>query len=199
MIGLPTSTEINKALPKTAIFTKFDLKTSQKKCFDEEISRLNIVNVISPTTIPSLPHGEKVESIYVIEVVLKKKDYSAKNIILLNKCIPQKMLFILRYNEMMQLAICHYKFFCTEWTNKQEIELSGLNLDKVWENLVIFIGKIRIINNNTLLEQIDEDTTQEKVRKEIRILEQKVSTEKQPRRKLELFEKLKNLRKIYHD
>ena len=66
MLGLPIATEINKQLPKKAIYAKFDLKPAQRDHFDEDVAKLAIVNIISPTTIPALPNGwEEVASITV--------------------------------------------------------------------------------------------------------------------------------------
>ena len=61
MLGLPKTTEISKALPKKAIYAKFELKPVQRDHFDEDISKMAIVNAISPTTIPALQKGTDVE------------------------------------------------------------------------------------------------------------------------------------------
>ena len=78
MYSLPQSTEIKKQLPKKAIFTKFDLKTSQKESFDSDISRIDIVGVISPETLPALTEGKEIKSLYVLAVQLKRKNYDSK-------------------------------------------------------------------------------------------------------------------------
>lgn len=51
MLGLPKSTEINKLLPKKAMFDKFKSNAADRKLFDEQISRLTIVAEISPQTV----------------------------------------------------------------------------------------------------------------------------------------------------
>ena len=78
MYSLPQSTEIKKQLPKKAIFAKFDFKTSQKESFDEDISRIDIVGVISPETVPALAEGKEIKSLYVLAVQLKRKNYYYK-------------------------------------------------------------------------------------------------------------------------
>lgn len=52
--------------------------------------------------------------------------------------IPQNILFVLEYENESRLAIYHIKVMQTEWkpTENQQIELQGLNLDTVWENIV---------------------------------------------------------------
>ena len=195
MLGLPKSTELSQPLPKTRIFAKFDLRSSQKDRFDEDISRMSIVNVISPRTIPALPVGEKVESIYVLEVLLKNQEYDSRNIKLLSKLIPQKMLFLLRFEDKVQLAIFHTKLLTSDWGPEPEAILSGLDLDAVWESIVKKVGTIEVEEGNTLEEQIHYDEERAKLLKRIEDLELKSRAEKQTRRRLELFEELQELKK----
>ena len=186
MLGLPVATEISKALPKKAIFAKFELKPAQRDHFDEDVAKLAIVNIISPTTIPALPKGEQIECVYVIDVQLKKQYYDPKNIQLLSKLIPQKMVFALRYEDSIQLAINHTKLICSDWMDASDatLTLQGLNLDRVWENIVISIGDIEVEEGSTLEEQIQVDDTKAKILKQIDLLEAKARNEKQPRKKL---------------
>ena len=195
MLGLPKSTELSQPLPKTRIFAKFDLRSSQKDRFDEDISRMAIVNVISQRTIPALPPGEKVESIYVLEVLLKKQDYDPRNIQLLSKLIPQNILFLLRYEEKVQLAIFHTKLLTGGWGPEPEVILSGLDLDAAWECIVKMVGTIEVEEGNTLEEQIHYDAERAKLLKRIEDLEAKSRSEKQTRRRLEMFEELQELKR----
>lgn len=197
MLGLPKSTDLSQALPKASIFAKFDLRSSQKDRFDEDISRMAIVNVISQRTIPALPPGEKVESIYVLEVLLKKQDYDPRNIQLLSKLIPQNILFLLRYENKVQLAIFHTKLLTSAWGPEPEVILSGLDLDAVWESIVKMVGTIEVEEGNTLEEQIHYDEARAKLLKRINDLEEKSRAEKQTRRRLEMFEELQKLKRQY--
>ena len=195
MLGLPKSTELSKALPKTRFFAKYGLNSSQKDRFDEDISRMVIVNEISPRTIPALPAGEKVKSIYVLEVLLKKKSYDSRNLQLLAKLIPQNILFLLRYEDDVQLAISHTKLLTGDWGPEPEVILSGLELDAVWEGLVKMVGTIEVEDGHTLEEQIHYDEERAKLLKRIEDLEAKSRSEKQTRRRLAMFEELQELRK----
>lgn len=200
MLGLPASTEINKQVPKKTIFAKFEMKPAQRDHFDEDVARLTLVNAISPTTIPALSKGEQIECIYVMSVTLKKKEYDLKNILLLSKLIPQKILFALKYEEYVQLAINHTKLICGDWQPElnYSITLQGLNLDKVWESLVVSIGDITVEEGSTLEQQIQIDDTRAKILKQIEQLEAKARNEKQPRKKLEYFNQLKKLKESFN-
>ena len=201
MLGLPASTEINKQVPKKAIFAKFELKPAQRDHFDEDVAKLSLVNAISPTTIPALSKGEQIECIYIMSVTLKKKEYDSKNILLLSKLIPQKIVFALKYEGYVQLAINHTKLLCGDWQPEQDysITLQGLNLDKVWESLVVSIGGITVQEGSTLEQQIQVDDTRAKILKQIEQLEAKARNEKQPRKKLGYFEDIKKLKRALND
>lgn len=197
MLGLPKSTEIARQLPKKAIFQKFELKPAQRDRFDADISKMTIVNAISQDTLPALQRGEIIQTIYVIEVALKKPVYDEKNIQMLCKLIPQKILFALHYEDEIQLAIYHTKLISSSWTPEDAVELTllGTTTDAVWENLVKTIGGIEVQEGNTLAEQIAFDDERAKLLLQIKQLEEKSRLERQPRRKLAMFEELQDLKK----
>ena len=199
MYGLPQSTITKKQLPKKAIFAKFDLKPSQRESFDADIARIDIVAVVNPTTVPAVGEGSEIKEFYVLAVQLKQRDFDAKNIALLTKLIPRKIVFALHYEEEVQFAIYHTKLITSNWQlltpNSSFLTVQGLDLDVVWENIVKNIGSIEVEDGNTLKEQIEEDDERAKILKQIEILDKKCRTEKQPRRKLEIFEQIKKLKK----
>ena len=197
MYGLPHTTEIRKQLPKKAIYAKFELRPAQRDGFDADVSRIDIVAVVSDTTVPAFAAGDNIKEFYVLDVQLKKKDYDEKNVAMLSKLIPQNILFALQYEDETQLAVYHTKLIKSDWKSKAEIEirLSGLNLDTVWENIIKDIGEIHVREGKTLTEQIQEDERLVKLKKQIEELERKCRTEKQPRKRLELYNRMQELKK----
>ena len=198
MYGLPPNTEVKKQLPKKAIYAKFDLKPAQRESFDADVSTLYIIGIVSPHTVPAIAEGAEVKEIYVLAVQMKRKEYDPKNIVLLTKRIPQRMVFVLQYEDEVQFAIHHTKLITSAWQliNHQSkiINLQGINLDTVWENLVREIGGILPEKNFSLTEQIFFSDRREKTLGQIATLERKMASEKQPRRKRELFEQIKDLK-----
>ena len=65
MLGLPKSTEMSKQLPKKAVYAKFQMNTTAKEKIDADISRITIVNEITPAKI-NIPAGEEVRSFFVL-------------------------------------------------------------------------------------------------------------------------------------
>lgn len=195
MLGLPKSTELNKLLPKKAIYAKFQMNTAAKETIDSDISRITIVNEVTPDKI-NVSRGEEVESFFVMYVALKKKNFDEKNIITLSKLIPQKMLLVLEFDGMIKVAIFHTKLLQTDWkkNNSYNIELKGLNLDKVWENIIIQIGDLTIHRGNTLEEQIVINEQKQHLQKKIEKIEKQARNEKQPRKKFQLASQVKVLK-----
>lgn len=192
MLGLPKTTEMSKQLPKKAIYTKFQMNTAAKAKIDADISRITIVNEIAPNNV-NIPAGEDVKSFFVLLVSLKKKEYDEKAIATLSKLIPQNILFVLEYENESRLAIYHIKVMQTEWkpTENQQIELHGLNLDTVWENIVKSL-ELGVWNEELSLdENIALHEKQEKLKKQIAKLEKQARAERQPKKKFELVQKIK--------
>lgn len=196
MLGLPKTTEMSKQLPKKAIYTKFQMNTAAKAKIDADISRITIVNEIAPNKV-NIPAGEDVKSFFVLLVSLKKKEYDKKTIATLSKLIPQNILFVLEYENESRLAIYHTKVMQTEWkpTENQQIELQGLNLDTVWENIVKSL-ECGVWNEGLSLdENIALHNKQEQLKKQIEKLEKQARAERQPKKKFELVQRIRELKK----
>jgi len=194
MLGLPKSTETSKQLPKKAVYTKFAMNTAAKEKFDEDISRITIVNEVSPATC-NIAKGEVVGSFYVLSVLLKHKDYDEKIIAQLSKLIPQNILFLLMCDTECQMAIYHSKLMHTDWQplDTARVELKGLSLDAVWENIIVQVGGVQIEQGHTLDEQIAIDEKRKKILKEIDRVEKLARKEKQPKKKFELADQVRAL------
>ena len=195
MFGLPEKTELNKQLPKKAIYTKFSMNNAQKEKFDADISRIVIVNEISSATV-NIAAGKDVSSFYVLLLSLKRTDYDTKTIELITKLIPQKMLLVLEYEGKACLAVWRTKLISTDWQSLDSIsiDISGLDLDAVWDNAIMQIGGITVAEGNTLDEQIAVNTEREKLLKEIERLEKKARAENQPKKKFELVQQIKHIK-----
>lgn len=196
MLGLPQSTEVKRPLPKAQLYKRFDWKPSQRDSFDGEVSRLDFVNWIAPRTLPAIAEGTEVKEIFVIEVSVKSRDFDTKNIVLLAKSIPQRVIYLLRFEDEVMLAVYHSKLFTAPWQSLDSatVALSGLNLDAVWQSLVSSIGKFSVEQENSLTEQIRVDEERDKLLRQIAALERQMNAAKQPRRKRELFLELQKLK-----
>ena len=197
MFNLPKSTELNRFIPKKAIYDKFKPTTAERKLFDDQINKITIVGEISNKTV-NISQGEKVNAIYILLITMKTKECDKKNIALLSKLIDQKMLFALKYENEVQFAtyradrvlISEVKLF-----DSVELKLNGIDVDSIWDNLIATIMGISLTKGKVLDETIVENEEKTKLMKQIAVLEKKAMNERQPRRKWELADKLNKLKK----
>lgn len=196
MLGFPPKTELKKQLPKTAIYAKFNLNQTQQDRFDADISRLYIVNEVSAFS-TNIPAGEKVKAFHVIHVLLKKADYDEKNIAFLFRLIDSNIILVLEYDSKSQVVIFCNRLIKTDWqlTDTLSYSLDGLDLDAVWNNLILQIGNITLTDSTSVGEQLAVNDRRAKLEKEITRLEKQARAEKQPKKKFELVEQLKKLKK----
>ena len=196
MLGLPKATELNKQLPKKAIYAKFNMNTAAKDKFDADISRITILNEISPQTVKTIPATEDVPSFYVLSISLKKKDYEDRTIAQISKLINQNMLLVLEYQDECRLAIYHTKLIQSDWQKTADctVTLQGLDMSAVWRNIITQIGDIQIEEGHTLEQQIIVDEHRLKVQAEIDRLEKLAWKETQPKKKYELVQRIQKLR-----
>lgn len=192
MLGLPKATELNKKLPKSAVYAKFQMNTAEKAKIDADISRITIVNEVSASKVNIAP-GDKVQAFFVLQVVLKRREFNERTLIVLSKLIPQNMVLLLEYDGQAKLAVYHTKLLQTPWSDPETLSLAinGLNMDAVWENVIVQIGGIQVQEGNTLDQQLAQDDQKAKLEKEIARLKKQLWAEKQPKKKFELLQRIK--------
>lgn len=194
MLNLPKSTEVNKTLPKKAIYASANLNTAEKDAFDENIKKLTIVNEITANSV-NIEASENVTGFFVLAVSLKKQGYDKKVIEKIFKLINQRLILVLQYEDMAQLAVFHGKLFASEWqpTQNLQIKLQGLNFAQVWQNIILQIGNFQLEQGNTLEKQLAINDERSKLQKQIVALKKKAWAEKQPKKKFAYAQELKVL------
>ena len=158
MLGLPKSTEYNKRISKTQFYRNLNLPNKVKQQFVDEIDTIIWQNKISPDTM-AVPKGEEVTEIEVIEIRLHQRGVSDNILEIMDRGIPYHIVFALTFKEEVQVAIGYKEksqkidakyrvegYYFSDWASIDEfiLELKGLNLDRIYENLLRqFIPKER--------------------------------------------------------
>lgn len=202
MYSLPPSTAISKPLYKKAIFEKFTLKAAERERFDADISRITLVAHVSSVTVPALAEGKDIKGFYVLLVELKRREYDSRNIMLLQKLIPQQMVFAMQYEGLTQLCVFHTRLQLSAWmpTDEVELPLRGLTLDEVWLHIVATVGGLDSEADTSLEEQIVSREQRERLLQQIAQLEKRCRAEKQPHRRYELHQQIVKLKeRIRHE
>ncbi len=193
MLGLPKATEVNRQLPKNAIYAKFKMNTAIKERIDRDISRIYIVNEVTAAKM-NLKDGAEVKSFFVMSVVLKRKDFDEKNILILSRLIPQNMVLVPEYEGEGKIMTCRNgKLLQTDWQpmEKLSLKIKGLDMDAVWGNIIKSLEGGVWSEELSLDENLALHEKQEKLQKEIARLEKLARTEKQPKKKFEIVQKIK--------
>ena len=211
MLGLPTTTEYNKRIPKQKFYENLSVTPALKRIFVEQIQNVIWANKIAPATI-SVSEGKEVTEIEVFRICLNAGTLDESALRQMDKQIPYHILFVLEYNEKYQAWIGYKevssgdnafkvnKYYHTDWLAEQDlqIKIDGLDMDSIYANLVRQIGGIEK-GNETLGEQIADREYREKLEKEITKLEKLARAEKQPKKKFELVSRIKELNKEISD
>ena len=200
MLGLPTSTEIRKVITKKKVYEHFgaDMSAERRKSFDGDIGRITLVNEVSPISV-NIAAGDDVQSFFVILIALRRKEYDRQNIAFIAKMFGQKLLLVLEYEEMQQLAVWETRLIihnaeCIMHNSElPTIKLQGLDLDAVWANIVAELAGIELRQGQTLNDQLVRQQKREKLLKEITKVEKQAWAEKQPKRKMELAQRMRAL------
>lgn len=198
MYALPNSSLLNKQIPKKAIFQKFGLTLAQRQRIDADIARIDIIARLAQDTLPAIALGKVVKDIYVLSVSLKTKNYHPDSIKLLARLIPQRMLFVLCHEQQAQLAIVHEGLHAGCWYAKHElhIPLNALNLDALWEQLVVTIGNVPTNNGLTLNERILQKKQREGILKNIELLQRRMDKERSLGKQMQMRSQINQWRKL---
>ena len=198
MEGLfPKRTEVNKIMPKEAFYKKLTFSNEVKSSFVSDIKKIVWTNKFSKDTL-NIEVGKDVAEILVLEIEVKKQDINYKILEAIAKQNSHKILFILKYEDLVQVVVFYKKIYRTSWDicDNIRLEVTGLSLDEVWDNFVeqIVFGEVTDKSISTE-EKIIRYEEQSRIHKEIEKLEKEAWKEKQPKRKFELVEQINKLKK----
>ena len=206
MLGLPTTTEYNKRIPKQKFYENLSVTPALKRVFVEQIQNVIWANKIAPATI-SVSEGRKVTEIEVFRICLNAGTLNESALRQMDKQIPYHILFVLEYNEKYQAWIGYKevsggdnafkvnKYYHTDWLAEQDlqIKIDGLDMDSIYANLVRQIGGIEK-GDETLGKQIADKEYRERLEKEIEKFEKLARAEKQPKKKFDIVQQIKELK-----
>lgn len=198
MFDLPKSTEIRKPVHKKRIYQKFadELNAEKRDRFDADISKIVITNEISEHSV-NIKATERIASVFVVQIEMKTKEYNDRNIILASRLFGQNLLLVLHYEDEYQLAIYETKLLKSAWKTEENIHLnlSGLDMTALWENMVSQVSGIVAEEGNTLDEQISLVAEKERLLKQIADLERMARRETQAKKKFEMHQRITEYKK----
>ena len=199
MLDLPESTEINKIIPKEKFYQKANINSQLKKEFINNIEKIIWTNFISSKT---LNIKEEEQEIQFFNIKLKNVNLNNKVLEVIDKAIPYFIVFILEYEGRYKLYTSYkennviIKTFNTCWLSDIKLTVDGNKIENIFRN---FINQISLDNFNgekQLSEEIINNIEQEKIIKQIKVLENKAKNEKQLDKKFEITQEIKRLKSL---
>lgn len=212
MLGLPSSTEFNKRIPKQTFYENLEVSPALKRIFVEQVKTIYWRNKVAASTVNLAP-GTDVEEIEVFEVKLTESVLDESMFRQMDKQIPYHILFLLEHQGKYQAWIGYKeastsgtaafkvnKYYHTEWMEENDlpVKLEGLNIDAVYENFVKQIagGKLQVADpTESLKDTVAREEEKEALKKQIANLQAKIKKEKQLNKQIQLNGELKQLKR----
>lgn len=210
MFQLPSSTLVNRKIPKNKFYEKLQANHHLRELFTDQVESIIWKHKLSKDTIRLEPK-EDIEEIQIFEVHLKVQTYSLELLRSIDKAIPYPILHVLTYDGQAKLAVAYKErnqtddnrsvvrsYHETDWQPMESIEmniLQGLDLKAVYENIIRQLLPIKVKPEIELTAVLERQAQIDKLTQECERLESKIRVEKQFNKKVELNMELQRKRK----
>lgn len=210
MLQLPSSTLVNRKIPKNKFYEKLQANHRLKELFMQQVESIVWKHKLSKGTIRLEPKDD-IEEIQVFEIHLKQKSYSQDILRSMDKAIPYPILHVLIHEDQAKLAIAYkernrndenrfvvHSYYESEWQPVDQIQfdcIQGLDLKAVYENIIRNLLTVKAKPEAELAASLERQAQIDKLTKECQRLESKIRNEKQFNRKVELNMELQRKRK----
>lgn len=205
MFELNSKTQANKKFKISELY-KLIGASKEVKANATNISSVTLSNVLNADT-ANLPYNGDVKEIYIFDIVLTSKDIPNLFLSALDKAINFHTIFILRcenqellfgaYKEYGDKAMKIGKYYSTDWAETKivKLPLNLSSLDDIYTFLINELIPITARENESTGDLVARYDEVVRLQKEIAKLQHSVDTEKQSKRRFELNDKLKVLKK----
>ncbi|GAA4724062.1 DUF4391 domain-containing protein [Brevibacillus fulvus] len=210
MFQLPSSTLVNRKIPKNKFYEKLHANQHLKELFTEQVESILWKHKLSKETIRLDPKDD-IEEIQIFEIHLKEQTYSLDLLRSIDKAIPYPILHVLMVEDQAKLAIAYKErnqtddnrsvirsYHETDWQPVESIKLDilqGLDLKAVYENIIRQLLPIKVKPEIELTAVLERQAQIDKLTQECQRLESRIRAEKQFNKKVELNMELQRKRK----
>ena len=206
MLNLSSKTQVNRKFSFREIY-KLVVADKNVKEEGKSIISVTLSNVLSNETLNFSDKG-LVKEIYIFYLVLQNKDIPTEFISALDKAINLHTFFVLKvdkeycfygaYKEKTEKGVKLGKYYQTEWvdiTEEKSLPLTVKNLDDVYTFLIDELIPISANEGESTLDFVNRYGEILRLNREIEKLQKQVDTEKQSKKRFELNDRLKELKK----
>lgn len=197
MLGLPSTTNVGKRIPKEAFYGRLKVSAALRQSFVDDVERFVIANSIKTST-TGIPDGERVREVLVVEVALKVRRVPEEVLALVAQANPHKLLFACTFNDEVRLAVMLKRIAMGEWRSVEDVSLAlkATSMDGVWDSIA---SQVAYGDTGSETATVDErfatDAKLKVLRDELARVEARGRKERQVARKNALFDKAKELKR----
>ena len=197
-MNLPTSTVVNRIVPKEKFYSKTSVNTKLRQLFTEDIEKIRWANKISPDTLNIT--ADDYAELQVFEITLKDAELSTAVLKHIDTFIPYPILFILKKENALKASICFKEstiksehqmkvdtYFDTGWKQSLDLEIKGRSVDEIYRNFLFQIApNLRETNQKNTKAAIETNKEKQAIERQINTINKKMSAEPSIAKKQEL-------------
>lgn len=209
ILNFPTSTIVNKPVPKNAFYGRSS-DSSLREFLTREFESIVWLYKLAPATL-NVEDGEYVHEIDVFYCRMKENEYSIKPFSVMDELLPRHTVFIIEYGEKFDLLMHHKEISFVHGEQKWKcgvseiqrdiridadtLNIQGQSMDAVYNGLLSQISGLSASTREEYKEQVDLRRQIEFLWKQVTVLQKKIKAEKQFNRQMELSAEMRKLKK----
>lgn len=201
MLGLPSTTEVGRRIPKEAFYGRLKVSAALRQSFIDDIERFTVANSIKTST-TGIPDGERVHEVLVVEVALKARRVPEEVLALVARANPHKLLFACTFNDEVRLAVMLKRLVVGPWRplDALALDVSVSDVDAMWDSLASQVVYNDVgAGSETVEERFEADSKLKGLYEELARVETRGRKERQVVRKNALFDRAKKLKRQIAD
>ena len=197
-MDLPTSTIVNRYVPKEKFYSKTSVNSKLRQLFTDEIEKITWRSKISSDTLNITSDGYV--ELQIFEITLKGSELSTSVLKHIDTFIPYPILFILKKPGSTKAVISFKEstskhenqmkvdtYFDTGWKDALSLELKGRSVDEIYKNYLYQIApQLRDASQTTAKAAVETNKVREKAQKQIDSINRQITNEPAIAKKQEL-------------
>lgn len=197
MLGLPSTTEVGRRIPKEAFYGRLKVSAALRQSFIDDVECFTVANSIKTST-TGIPDGERVHEVLVVQVALKARRVPEEVLTLVAQANPHKLLFVCTRDGEACLAVMLKRLVVGEWQGIEDasLALKATSMDGVWDSIASQVAYGDTGSEAATVEERFAAAAKLKaLREELAKTEARGRKEKQPARKNALFDQVQELKR----
>lgn len=199
MITFPSTAHVGKIMPKEAFYRQLNMSPELKDKFVSDVRRITMEYTLTAESI-NVDRSDELQEILLLTIQLKKQEFDNRIVEAIARQNKHKLVFILVYEDQIQLALYSSKLYKTPWVIATDAKLDarGNTIAEIWNG---FVEQIALIDEKPastemgLTERLQRQEQIKKLQKDIEKLDRMTRKEIQPKKKFEMYQQVQALQK----